>query len=81
MHTYVQWKLLDKLQGTYKISSCYQMFLSGLAYYMYTTTAKQMILGNYVVCLKQKFALSVCLNEVLLGRESAEIFKSIISTQ
>ena len=37
-----------------------------LTIYMYTTTANQMMLGNYVVCIKQKFVLRVLLNEVLL---------------
>ena len=40
---HIQWKFVKmKLQGTHKISSCYQMFfLSGFAYCMYTTTANQ----------------------------------------
>ena len=54
----VQWKLFKtNYKGTHKISSFYQMFLSGFAYHMHTTTANQMMLDWKLVCIKQKFVL------------------------
>ena len=56
----------DKLLVNNEISSCHRMFLSGLAYYMYTTTANQiMLLGNPLELESSQSKIPIRLNQII----------------